>query len=199
MTDIRPASQAELAGALQLLFDALPFQRGSNGENVAAAYIEALRGVSLDAIKAGISRFLRGEVEGINMRFVPTPPELARIVRTTSVPTRIPPQRQIPPRVSMDEMARARMRLKMPLFSAAQKAGPQALDELAAAIPSFKAMCDLAYRWGVPVPDILARRPLPEVEDQWRRAHHEAQAEIERNPPPYLRAMRRKQYREAAE
>src|SRR5690606_24604726 len=110
-----PASSAEIGEALKVLFNALPFQRGTDPATVIMAYVEALRGVALDAIKAGISKFLRGECENVNHRFVPTPPELARIVRTAVIPARVPAARWIEP-IRRDVGERARMRLKVPMF-----------------------------------------------------------------------------------
>ncbi len=178
-----PASSAEIGEALKILFNALPFQRGTDPELVVVAYAEALRGVSLDGIKAGISKFLRGECENVNHRFVPTPPELARIVRTTIVPFRVPEARRIEPFRYSSEGGRARMRLKMPMFSHAFPSQSM-INELARAnAAGLEAMMVLAGKWGIPIPDELN----DQTEADWRRARIQALADIHRNPPPYAR------------
>ncbi len=192
---LKPASIAETSAALQLLFDALPFQRGAKTDNVAAAYVEALRGMTAEAIEAGIRRFLRGEVEGVSPRFVPTPPELARIVRTAVVPERIPEPRRIAPSHSETPGERARMLLKMPMFNHAFSTGQ--MDELARAHREGQgAMIVLALKWGIEVPQELLDLDEETAEQEWRQARNRAIAEMERNPPPFLRALRERKRRE---
>lgn len=185
---LKPASIAEISAVLQVLFDALPFQRGTRADNVAGAYVDALRGFSHESINAGIRKFLRGECDEVSPRFVPTPPELARIVRTTSIASR-PQQAErrehSAPPASAGE--RARMRLKMPMWQTAFSS-PQRLDALAQANrEGLGAMIVLASSWGVPVPDELLALPEIEGERQWREANSRAVAEIQRNPPPFMR------------
>lgn len=185
---LKPASIAEISAVLQVLFDALPFQRGTRADNVAGAYVDALRGFSHESINAGTRKFLRGECEEVSPRFVPTPPELARIVRTTSIGSRPQPEeRREPPTQPQSAGERARMRLKMPMWRAAF--GSQSrMDALAKAnSDGLGAMVVLATAWGVPVPDELLEHADEEGERQWQQAHRRALAEIERNPPPYMR------------
>lgn len=180
---LTPASAAETSAALKVLFEAgLPFQRGVSADNVAMAYVEALHGASIDAIKAGIRKFLRGECESVSPKFVPTPPELARIVRTTIVPGRVPEARRIAPFRYSSDGERARMMLKVPMFRHAFP-NPAMLAELDEANRAgMDAMILLAGRWGVAIPDELSSQ----TDADWRRAHNQAQAEISRNPPPYM-------------
>lgn len=190
----RQASIAETSAALQVLFDALPFQRGAKTDNVAVAYVEALRGTTIEAVEAGIRRFLRGEVDGVSPRFVPTPPELARIVRTVVVPDRIPSERRIAPRQEAPG-ERARMRLKMPMFNHAFSTGQ--MDELARAHREGQgAMIVLALQWGIEVPQELLDLDDEIAEQEWRQARNRAVAEMERNPPPFLRALREREQRQ---
>lgn len=183
----KPASLAEISTALQVLFDALPFQRGSKTDNVAAAYVESLRGCTSEAINAGIRKFLRGECEGVSPRFVPTPPELARIVRAAVIPSRVPEERRIAPFRHATAGERARMRLKMPMYQAAYGSGER-MNQLAKAnAEGLSAMVILANSWGVAVPDELNDVPLDEAERQWQQARNAAWAEINRNPPPFLK------------
>lgn len=191
----KPASYAEISEALQILFDALPFQRGSS-DNVAMAYIEAINGTSLGSLQAGIRKFLRGECQDVNPRYVPTPPELARIVRTAVVPERVPEERRIAPFRPASDGERARMKLKMPMWSYAFERG--LIDRLDRANrEGFGAMVALATDWGVKIPDELLAIPEGEAERQWNLARNRAWAEIERNPPPFLISERKKQHQQA--
>lgn len=182
----RPASAAEISEILRLLFDAnLPFQRGANVENVAMAYIEALRGTTLEAIQAGVRKFLRGECQDVSPRYLPTPPELARIVRTAVVQTRIPEERRIAPFRHPDDGAKARMRLKMPMWQYALKRG--LMDRMVRANrEGFAALVTLAIEWGIPIPEEMFAIPDAEAERQWQLVRDRAWAEIERNSPPFL-------------
>lgn len=176
-----PATAAETSAALQLLFDALPFQRGANSGNVAIAYIEALRGMTVEGITEGIRKFLRGDCEGVSPRFVPTPPELARIIRTAVVPHRVPQERRISPYRPASHGERARMRLKVPMLAHAF-GSPAMIDELVTAnADGLDAMILLANKWDVKVPDDL----MDQTDDEWRRARSSAISEIEQNPPPF--------------
>lgn len=179
----KPASSAEISVALRDLFDAgLPFQRGAKVEGVAMAYVEALTGMTLDGIHAGIRKFIRGQCEDVSPRFLPTPPELARIVRGAIVLNRIPEGRRIAPFRHPDDAARARMRLKMPMYRFAMNSG--AMDELDQANRAgLEAMVLLATRWGVPIPAELA----DQTNAEWFTARNRAWAEMERNPPPFMR------------
>ena len=192
-----PATAAETSAALSVLFDSgLPFQRGAKPETAALAYIEALHGITLDAIAAGIRKFLRGECEGVSPKFVPTPPELARIVRTAVVADRIPTERRIASRPAETPAERARMKLKMPLWAHAWATGR--MDQLAAAnARGFEATIALAQEWGVPVhPETWEAFEQPNAEAEWRAARNRGIGEMERNPPPF---MRRRRARDAGE
>lgn len=176
-----PASIAEISTALQVLFGALPFQRGKS-DVTALAYVEALQGVSLDAVTAGIRKFLRGECENVSPRFVPTPPELARIVRNAVMPTRIPPERRLPAHTPPSDAERARMRLKMPMYHYAISHGKIA-DLARANGAGIDAMILLAAEWGIPIPDELA----DQTDEDWQTARRRAWAEIERDPPKFMK------------
>lgn len=176
-TPLTPASSAEIVEALKVLFNSLPFQRGTDPATVILAYVEALRGVALDGVEAGIRKFLRGECEDVNPRYVPTPPELARIIRTTVVPTRVPPARRIENQPASDPAVRARMRLKMPMFQYAFS--HQGMGELDRANrEGFTAMVALAYRWGVEVPAELLEGDDAAIERDWHTARNRAWGEI---------------------
>lgn len=193
----KPASYAEISSSLQMLFDALPFQRGAKSDNVAMAYIEALSGTTVDALHAGIRKFLRGECQDINPRYVPTPPELARIVRGAVVQNRVPEERRIAPFRHSTEGERDRMKLKFPMLQYAW-GSPALMDKLANANrDGFGAMVALATDWGVKIPEELLTIPDDEAERRWHLARNRAWAEIERNPPPFLINERKKQHQPA--
>lgn len=81
MSNISPASQAEATAALRALFTAFPADRGeANG--VSGAYRMAIDGYSLKAIEGAVRRIIRGEADGIDMRFLPTPAQLGNLVAT---------------------------------------------------------------------------------------------------------------------
>lgn len=166
------------------------FHPGVEPDKALFGYMQAMQGFSIEAIAAGIRRFLRGECEGVNPKYCPHPPELATIVRTTVIPSRIPPERRIPPFRQPLPGEQARMRLKMPMFNAAFGNGPR-MDALAKAnADGFGAMVTLATKWGVAVPQELFDVPDEEAERQWRFARNAALSEIERNPPPYMRSRK---------
>lgn len=196
-TSSRPASSAEISDALRVLFEAgLPFQRGVKVDGVALAYVEAMTGFPVESIHAGIRKFLRGECEDVSPRFVPTPPELARIVRTAVIPVRIPAARWIEP-IRRDDGERARMRLKVPMFQYAFARG--CMDLLAEAnAQGFTAMAALATKWGIDIPEEFAGVQDDRIESDWRAARARAWNEIDRNPPPCIRAFERNQSQLAA-
>lgn len=176
----------------------LPFQRGADPDTAMMAYVGSLAGITRDAIAAGIAKFLRGDVEGVSVKFVPTPPELARIVRSAVVQNRIPPSHQISAKPPMMSDERARMKLKMALFKAGQ--GSQGrTQELQKALVSFEDAIALAQEWGVTVPeDVWEEFNSAGSDDRWRKAKARALREMERNPPPFMRGRRPNQFEDAA-
>lgn len=188
-----PASAAEISDALRVLFDGgLPFQRGVNPDNAAILYVEALRGFTAAGIRAGITKFIQGECEDVSLRFIPTPPELAKIVRTVIVPSRIPEDRRIAPFRHSSHGERDRMRLKMPMYNYAFSNG--LMDDLNKANrEGMGAMIVLATKWGIAIPPELLSIPDDEAEHQWHVARNRALAEIDRNPPPYRRHATREE------
>ncbi|MCO5092039.1 hypothetical protein [Bosea sp. (in: a-proteobacteria)] len=72
-----PASRAEATTALRALFEAFPADRG-NGIGGAATYLLAVEGYSLIAIQKAVYRFIRGEFDWFNGKFLPTTAELSR-------------------------------------------------------------------------------------------------------------------------
>lgn len=165
------------------------FHPGIDPDKAMYGYMQALNGFTIDAIAAGVTKFLRGECEGVNPKFCPHPPELAQIVRTVVIPSRVPaPAKQ--PRIAVDPVPgeRERMRLKMPMWRHAFECGR--MDELDAANRAgFGAMVVLATKWGIPVPEELLFDEA-RTENEWRIAGNRARARMEANPPPFMRRRR---------
>jgi hypothetical protein len=168
------------------------FHPGVDPDKAMFGYMQALQGFTIEAIAAGILKFLRGECEGVNPKYCPHPPELAQIVRTAVVPNRIPQERRIVHHTQLLPGEKARLRLKVPLWQAAEN-NPDRLNELARAnAAGFGAMVVLASKWRVPVPQELLDMPEDQAEREWHRARNNALAAIEADPPPYMRNKRRK-------
>ncbi len=69
---------ASPADALRALFSAWPADRGE-GTGFAEAYIIAIERYSLRAIEGAVLRLIRGEIEDIDRRFLPTPAQLGNV------------------------------------------------------------------------------------------------------------------------
>lgn len=181
-----PASMAQIGEALKVLFNALPFQRGTDPQVATLAYVEALQGLSNEAIVEGIRKFLRGECEGVSVRHVPTPPELARIIRAAVIPSRVV-QEKAEPAYRPDTAERGRMALKMALYRDALFTDRMA-DVHAAVEAGFDAAIALAQKWGVDVPAETWRAyEMPGAATDWDKARRRARLEMESNPPPFMR------------
>ena len=75
---LRPASQAEIAGLLSLLFAALPAQAKPDSEDLRArVYVAALKGVPIGVLEPLVTNILCGQEPDFGTTFVPTPPQLA--------------------------------------------------------------------------------------------------------------------------
>lgn len=174
-----------MAEALQVLFDSMRFPPGVDEKRAIFGYMTALNGFTVDAIEAGIRKFLRGECEGVNPKYCPHPPELAGIIRNAVVPSRAVQQQLPKPEHNWLPGERERMRLKMPMWRYAQECG--LMDKLDAANRAgFGAMVVLAQKWGIPVPEELLINS-DQTERDWRLAGNRARAAMEANPPPFMR------------
>lgn len=154
-------------------------------------YDEALTGLDDGSVCATAAKFVRGEVSGQNKTFAPSIAEFRDEVRKTPVPGRLaisPPQLEAYRHVDAKE--RARMRLKVPLYDYAIEHGKA--DELAKALDEgFNATAALAANWGVSIPVEFSEMPSGSIESEWRAARNRAWAEIDRNPPPFIRRRER--------
>ena len=181
-----PATADQISEALKVLFRSMRLPPGSDPDKAVIGYMTALVGLPIEAINRGIQRFLRGECNDVSPKFCPYPPELAKICRTTRYISVVPapePRGYVPANQEMPG-ARDRMRLKMPMYAFAQRHGlTNELDEANRA--GFGAMVVLATNWGIEIPQELLERP--DAEEEWRCARNRVWAEIERNPPPFMR------------
>lgn len=77
---VTPASRSEATSALRALFEAFPVDR-KEGAGGAATYLIAVEGYSVNAIHKAVKRLIRGEVAGVDMRFLPTPAQVSSAAR----------------------------------------------------------------------------------------------------------------------
>jgi hypothetical protein len=75
------AQRAEALDLLSMLFEAFPTSGDKTSETTAKAYLLAIDGYSLPALREGIRRLIRGEVEEHNGKFIPTTALLSRVVK----------------------------------------------------------------------------------------------------------------------
>lgn len=80
---LRRATTGEIDKLLAVLFCSLPSQdKGEFGDDVRLqAYNIALEGVSRHVLEAVVHETIRGRIVEFDPRFVPTPPQLARVCR----------------------------------------------------------------------------------------------------------------------
>lgn len=69
---------ASPADALRALFEAWPSDKG-DGVGLTKAYITAIEGRSLRALEGAVLRLIRGEVDDVDPRFLPTPAQLGNL------------------------------------------------------------------------------------------------------------------------
>lgn len=174
------------------MINAFP-QSAKNIEALLLTYDEDLQGISDQAICETAQRFRRNEIPDQNKTFAPSIAEFVdasrKQVEHISIRDRprLPEPRGYVPGNQELPGANERMRLKMPMYAYAERRG--LMNELAQANKAgFGAMVVLATNWGIAIPQELLDRP--EAEDEWRRAHNRAWAEIDRNPPPFLRKQK---------
>lgn len=165
---------------------------GQDYRLLAATYDTDLANQTNEAIIEAAHRFRNGKVPGQSDKFAPSQPEFATEVERQEQFIALRQRPRLPePRgfVPAQEIpgSHERMRLKMPLYSYAQRNGLMAdLDR--ANREGFGAMVTFATKWGTAIPQELLERP--DAEDEWRRAHNRIWAELERNPPPFMRTKR---------
>lgn len=79
--NLASASPDEAKSALRALLNAFPLAGHEDMREVIGTYLIAIDGYCLGAIQKAVSRFIRGEVEAHDGRFIPTPAQLSREVR----------------------------------------------------------------------------------------------------------------------
>lgn len=164
-------------------------------------YDEDTTGIPDQAIIETAQRFRTGVVKGQNTTYPPSIADFCIEAKRMAelIPFRgrqsLPAPTRYQPQPTPNE--RARMRLKMPMWQFANTMGR--MDELAAANRAgMNAMIVLAQAWGIEIPPALLDIPDGEAEHQWRTARNRAWAEIERNPPTFLRKNGYQQFEDAA-
>lgn len=79
--NLASASLQEVEGPLKALLKAFPMADREDMRGLIGTYVIAIDGYSLAAIQKSVTRFIRGEVEGHDPRFAPTPAQFSRDVR----------------------------------------------------------------------------------------------------------------------
>lgn len=75
------AEKTEALDLLSMLFEAFPTSGDKTSETTAKAYLLAIDGYSLPALREGVRRLIRGEVDDHNGKFIPTTALLSRVVK----------------------------------------------------------------------------------------------------------------------
>lgn len=131
---LAPAAESDIAKVLVSLRSAgMGLPTGMKPEDVTTVYSYALSGLSTDALNIAAKKLIRGEYPIERKAFIPTPPELAAIVRAESRVisddlVRLKDTAESmrgPEKPKVDEAAKARIREKLAQFRAdhaAQKA-----------------------------------------------------------------------------
>lgn len=182
--------------AITAMLNSFPQQGATDGETLLKTYSAVLRDTGSQAIIEASQRFVTGEVAGQSKTFSPSVAEFYTEVRRIDelLPYRNRPALPSPAKTErqMSASEGQRMRLKVPMWRYAFEHG--LINQLAEANRTgMAAMIVLATNWGIPVPEALFAIPDDEAERQWQLARNRAWAEIERNPPPFLRRQRREQ------
>jgi hypothetical protein len=173
--------------AITAMVNSFPQASAAERKALLLTFEKGLGGVPDRAISETAMGFIRNEIPHQSATFAPSVAEFVQAAR------RVPIERVSLPKpereLSVDDAAKARLRLKMPMYRHAAECNlmPQ-LD--AANRAGFSAMIALADRWGVPIPEELLALPGDVAERQWEEARRMAWIEVERNPPPFLRRQR---------
>lgn len=175
--EFAPASGAEIAEHLHLLFSAMPMQAGSDPKTALAGYLVALQGRPAWAIEKAVTMFLRGEVDGASKKFCPRPPELAEVVGQVLSP--VLDEREAKAKREAEETRRREQiasretefsdehRAKMQFMFAVLRTGLalKQVDRVAEATAykistkrGIEEMVALGQEWGIPVPESLWRQ-----------------------------------------
>lgn len=128
--NLSSASPTEAKSALRALLTAFPIAGHEDMNGVIATYLMAVDGYCLVAIQKAVMRFIRGEVEGHDGRFIPTPAQLSREVRYRQglmTPPAKPKALPAPGDIIPDEGSKARVAAMARDYSG--KSGPTPYDE----------------------------------------------------------------------
>lgn len=75
-----PASQIEAKSALRALFESFPTAERGDAMAALGTYLIAIDGYSLKAIQSAVRKIVRGEVDDIDRRFLPTPAQFSNVI-----------------------------------------------------------------------------------------------------------------------
>jgi hypothetical protein len=176
--------------AITAMVNSFPQASAAERKALLLTYEKALGGVPDQAISRTAAAFIRNEIPHQSATFAPSVAEFVQAAR------RVPIERISLPKpereYSIDDAAKARLRLKMPMYRYATECN--LMPELDAANRSgFSAMIALADRWGVEIPEELLTMPGDVAERQWDEARRMAWVEVERNLPPFLKRQRKQE------
>lgn len=167
-----PASNAEIAEQLEILWEALPLPTGAKPEMRLTVYIMALQGWPLWAVKEAFKKFIRGEVKGASQKFCPRPPELGGAIYEIMLPYHEEAERKRAAAIAeaklREQLAnrhsefppehRVRMGFKMKVLS--RGLALRQVERVAEANKrGIEDMIALGQEWGVPVPESLWGEP----------------------------------------
>lgn len=111
--NLASASPQEVEGPLKALLKAFPMQDREDMRGLIGTYLIAIDGYCLSAIQKSVARFIRGEVEGHDGRFAPTPAQFSRDVRYRQdlMTPPEPPRQAIPAPIRQEPTPEERQRV----------------------------------------------------------------------------------------
>lgn len=80
--DLSSASPRDAEAPLRALLKGFPMAERDDMRGLIGTYLIAIEGYSLAAIERSVKRFIRGEVDGHDPRFAPTPAQFSRDVKS---------------------------------------------------------------------------------------------------------------------
>lgn len=111
--NLASASLQEVEGPLKALLKAFPMADREDMRGLIGTYVIAIDGYSLAAIQKSVTRFIRGEVEGHDPRFAPTPAQFSRDVRNRQdlMTPPEPPRQALPAPIRQEPTPEERQRV----------------------------------------------------------------------------------------
>lgn len=172
------------------MLNSFPRQASSDIQGLLLTFDEDLNGIASAAIVEAAENFRRGLVEGQSLDYAPSSARFCAEARRIHDLLPYRNRKALPAPAANDRpygddaRAKARMRLKMPMFAAAMAKGPAAMNDLAKAnAEGVESMILLAASWGIAIPEQLDGA----TDDEWISARNRALHRMEMDPPPFLR------------